>query len=313
MVRHAAAAVALVIILSPSWLSAQSTTFTVTTESATVHKGPSTGAAVIGQVSRGRMLPVMRELGSWVKVAWPEAEDGAGYVHVSWGTLGQKTAVTERQTTAAPEAARAGAHPARAGAATPSTRPAAQAGQTPGTPASAEQLRGGEPLPPARRAPVSVAPASHLLGLGGRLGNSPAGFGIAARVWRAKGFGVQVDASRYATTSAVTAARLTSMEIEPSVMFALPDRVGDYLWLRPYAGSGVMLRHQALGGMAPGATSTTSNGWGWQAFGGGEFTFAGAPQLAVSADVGYRRLKTPVDGFDLGGVGLSVSAHWYVK
>jgi hypothetical protein len=95
-------------------------------------------------------------------------------------------------------------------------------------------------------------------------------------------------------------------------VFALPDSVGDYLWLRPYVGSGVMIRHQSLTSV-PGAASATSNGLGWQAFGGGELTFAGAPQLAVSADVGYRRLDTPVDGFELGGLGLSVSAHWYVK
>jgi hypothetical protein len=305
MVRHAAAAIAVVITLSPSWLSAQSTTFTVTTESATIHKGPSTGAAVVGHAMRGRILPVTRELGSWVKVAWPDAEDGAGYVHVSWGTLGQKTAVPDRQRTAAPQSARAAA-PA------PSSRPAPQAGQTPATPAPAEQVRAIDSRPVARR-PVAVAPASHVLGVGGRMGNSPAGFGVAARAWRGKGFGVQVDGSRYAMTSAVTAARLTSMEIEPSVMYALPDRVGDYLWLRPYVGSGVMIRHQSMSNVLPGAPSTTSNGLGWQAFGGGEVTFAGAPQFAVSADLGYRRLKTPVDGFNLGGVGLSLSAHWYVK
>jgi len=307
MVRHAAAAVVLVITLSPSWLSAQSTTFTVTTDSATIHKGPSTGAAVVGHAARGRVLPVTRELGSWVKVAWPDAEDGAGYVHVSWGTLGQKAIASDRAQAAAPQTTRGVA------STTPSSRPTAQAApQTAASAAQAEQVRAVDSRPGTRSA-ASAAPASHLLGIGGRMGNAPAGFGIAARVWGGKGFGVQVDGSRYAMTSAVTATRLTSMELEPSVMFALPDRVGDYLWLRPYVGSGLMLRHQSLGAVTPGATSTTSNGWGWQAFGGGEFTFAGAPQLAVSADLGYRRLKTPVDGFELGGVGLSLSAHWYLK
>jgi hypothetical protein len=295
MVRHAAAAIVLVFTLSPSWLSAQSTTFTVTTESANVHKAPSTGSAVIGHVARGRMLPVTRQLGSWVQVSWPEAENGAGYLNVSWGTLGNRAMAAD---------------PTRP-AATTSPRPATSAGTAPATAAQVEQARTVEPRPALR--PVYAPPASHALGLGARMGNSPTGFGVGARAWRRKGFGAQVDVSRYAIDSAVTAQRLTSMEIEPSVIFALPDSVGDYLWVRPYVGSGMLIQGQSLNNGQPGAASTKSNGWGWQAFGGGEVTFAGAPQLAVSADVGYRRLNTPVEGFDLGGVGLSISAHWYVK
>jgi hypothetical protein len=295
MVRHAAAAIALVFTLSPSWLSAQSTTFTVTTESATIHKAPSTGSAVIGHVARGRMLPVTRELGSWVQVSWPEADNGAGYLNVSWGTLGNRSTAAD---------------PTRS-AATTSPRPATSAGTTPAMAAQAAQARAVEPRAALR--PAYAPPASHALGLGARLGNSPMGFGVGARAWRRKGFGAQVDVSRYAIDSAVTAQRLTSMEIEPSVIFALPDRVGDYLWVRPYVGSGMMIQRQSLNNGQPGATSTRSNGWGWQAFAGGEATFAAAPQFAVSADVGYRRLNTPVEGFDLGGVRLSLAAHWYVK
>src|SRR6185503_13139816 len=130
--------------------------------------------------------------------------------------------------------------------------------------------------------------------------------------WSRSRIGIQVDASRYAM-SGVNSTQLTSLELAPSVVFGLPDRVGDYLWVRPYVGSGVMIRRQSLDSGLAGTASTSSNGLGWQAFGGGELTFAGAPQLAVSADVGYRRLNNQVEGFDAGGVGLSVSAHWYVK
>ena len=307
MVRHAAA-VALVLVLSPSWLSAQSTTFTVTAESADVHKGPSTGSVVIGHVVRGRTLVVQRELGSWVKVAWPEAEDGGGYLNVSWGSLGQKPVVAERAGTPATATAARGTA-ARGTVATSAPRSAAQptASATPAPNAAA-----AEPRPAALR-PVYNMPASHFIGVGGRMGNSPSGFGIGARAWRGNRFGIQIDGSRYAMTSAVTASKLTSMELEPSVVVGLHDSVGDYLWIRPYVGSGLMFRHQSLNTGLPGATATTSNGIGWQAFGGGELTFAGAPQFAVSADLGYRRLKTQVDGFDLGGMGLSLSAHWYIK
>lgn len=301
-----AAAVALVLALSPLPLSAQGTMFTVTAESADVHKAPSTGSVVIGHVMRGRTLVVTRELGSWVKVAWPEAEDGNGYLNVTWGTLGQKPAVAERS------AASTASEPARRTAGAPVTRPVTT--QAPQAPASVEPVThttAAEPRPVARR-PIYNTPASHLLGIGGRMGNSPAGFGVGARAWRGNRFGIQVDGSRYAMTS-VTASKLTSMELEPSVVVGLHDTVGDYLWIRPYVGSGLMFRHQSLSSGLPGASATTSNGIGWQAFGGGEVTFAGAPQIAVSADLGYRRLRNPVDGFELGGMGLSLSAHWYIK
>jgi hypothetical protein len=48
-------------------------------------------------------------------------------------------------------------------------------------------------------------------------------------------------------------------------------------------------------------------------FGGGEVTFAGAPQFALSADLGYHWYRTPAAGFDGGGLGVSLLGHWYVK
>jgi len=294
MVRHAAAVV-LMLTLNPLWLSAQSTTFTVTAESANVHKAPSTGSAVVGHVMRGRLLPIERELGSWVKVAWPEAEGGAGYVNVSWGRL---------------TAGATPADPTRPVAAQ-STRPAPAPAGAPAAASTAVVTH--QAAPAAARRSAYAPPASHAFGLGARIGQSPVGYGAAARAWSRNRFGLQVDASRYAMTSSVDTTQLTSLEIEPSLVVALADSVGDYLWLRPYVGSGVMLRRQSLSAGVPGAVSTTSNGLGWQAFAGGEVTFAGAPQFAISADLGYRRLNNPVEGFDLGGAGLSVSAHWYMK
>ena len=162
--------------------------------------------------------------------------------------------------------------------------------------------------------PVFVTPASHSLGLGGVMGSSPLAFGASARAWRRDRIGVQVDVSRYAITSGTTPARLTSFQVEPSVLYSLPDRVTDYLWMRPYLGSGATLRRHSFGtGTSAAGDSTSGYGFGLQAFGGGELTFAGAPQFALSADLGYRWFQTPLAGFDLGGLGLTVSAHWYVK
>src|SRR5260370_24920354 len=86
MIRYAAAVV-IAFCLYPSLLWAQSTTFTVNTVSADVHKSPSTGSPVIGKAPRGAVLEVTRESGSWVKVSWPNAQDGVGYVHVSMGSI----------------------------------------------------------------------------------------------------------------------------------------------------------------------------------------------------------------------------------
>jgi hypothetical protein len=86
MLRSAAAA-ALVVYLSPAAAFAQNATITVTANSADVYKSPSTGSPVIGHAARGAQLPVTRELGSWVQVAWPSVADGHGFVHVSMGRL----------------------------------------------------------------------------------------------------------------------------------------------------------------------------------------------------------------------------------
>ena len=160
-------------------------TFTVTVASANVHKGPSTGSAVIGQAPRGAVLQVTRELGSWVSVSWKDAPDGAGYVHVSWGSM------------------------ARAGT-TASSRPASMAAPPPRSPApepappvtptgSAENTRPVEQQAPARQG--YVLPATHGLGVGARIGGSPIGFGGTARSWRPNRFGVQLDVLRYAATN----------------------------------------------------------------------------------------------------------------
>jgi hypothetical protein len=51
---------------------------------------------------------------------------------------------------------------------------------------------------------------------------------------------------------------------------------------------------------------------GSQFFGGAEFTFAGAPRFAVSTDVGYRS-RSVFLGTELGGMGFTLSGHWYVR
>ena len=93
MTRYAA--VAIVLGLSAAPVYAQGTTFTVTTTAASVHTGPSVGTPVVATLAKGTTLEVTRELGSWVRIPWPAAPGGSGYLHVAWGTLTQRNPAAE--------------------------------------------------------------------------------------------------------------------------------------------------------------------------------------------------------------------------
>jgi hypothetical protein len=298
MIRYAAA-IAVFLCLIPSPLRAQSATFTVNIASADVHKAPSTGSPVVGNARRGAVLEVTRELGSWVKVVWPKAQDGVGYVHVSMGSIA-------RGSTPAPN--RAAPAPSRAGAST-SARPAVASAPS-ATPARPERIEAGEPAAPVRT--VYVRPPTHIIGIGGRMGAPSLGFGATARAWPRERVGVQFEMSRYALADAP--GRVTSMQFTPSVLYSPRDRLTDYFWVRPYLGAGPSLQHQTLNGGTAGLGDPASdNRFGFRAFGGGEVTFASAPRFALSADVGYHWIESSFPGYELGGLGLSVSGHWYVK
>ncbi len=75
MTRPCIAMIVLLLVV-PARLSAQSAEFKVETASASVHKAPSIASPVIGRARQGVALEVTRDLGSWVKVPWPDASDG---------------------------------------------------------------------------------------------------------------------------------------------------------------------------------------------------------------------------------------------
>jgi len=288
MIRRAAALV-LALTLNPTPLRAQDTVLTVNVPSADVHKGPSTVTPVIGHVSRGTVLPVSRNLGSWVKIDWPGAQDGSAYLHVTMGRI----------------------DPANADAS--ATNVSAQASSVPATATTT--------IPPPTRTPVgeqaprrqlNVTPVSHIFSVGGLVG-STSSLGATARAWRNNHLGIQFRFTRDAMTSDVAAGRVTSMQFEPGVVYALFDRVSDYFWIRPYVGSAVSLRHETLSVAPPVALTASDNGVGFRIFGGGELTFASMPRFGLSADLGYRRSPTPFPGFKAGPLTASIAGHWYIK
>lgn len=300
MIRHAVA-IAITVCLSPALLSAQTTVLTVNTASAEVYRSPSTGSPIIGYAPRGTVLAVTRELGSWVKVSWPDAKDGVGYVHISRGSVGRGVPSQPSQPVGS-ASARPASEPA------PLIQPAIR---------PVRPTPDARPVPDVRPAPVPpayVAPPTHIVGLGGRVGGSTFGFGATGRAWSHDRFGAQLEISRYTFTSIEPSGRVTSIQVDPSLLYSLTDRVTDYVWVRPYLGSGVNVRRQSFSDPIPSAEPSVSESkFGFQLFGGGEFTFASIPRFALSADLGYHWPRASFAGVYLGGLGVSVSGHWYVK
>jgi hypothetical protein len=278
-------------------LHAQDSVLTVTVPSADVHKGPSTVTPVVGHASRGTVLPVARNLGSWAKVPWPDAPDGVGYVHVTMGRLGEPKGEAPAPS-AAPRAATAPAPPMETPQAptpvTPSPRPSA-----------------GDRI--AVRDRQGTTTISHVVGIGGTVG-SMSSFGATARAWHDNRLGFQFGLTRDAMTSDIAAGRVTSLQVEPAVVYALFDHVSDYVWVRPYAGSGLSFRHETLKVSTPADLQPASeNGVGFRVFGGSELTFAGVTRFGLSIEAGYRRLPNPFAGFEADRFSASLYGHWYIK
>ena len=86
MTRLASVVVAIIVVFvslpaaAQDPAAAQGMALTVSAPSAAVRKSPSVASPVVGQAPRGAVLDVTRDVGSWVKVTWPDAQDGIGYV-----------------------------------------------------------------------------------------------------------------------------------------------------------------------------------------------------------------------------------------
>jgi hypothetical protein len=299
MIRHAAA-VAIVLLLSPSWVTAQGTQLTVNVSSASVHKAPSTSSPVIGQAARGARLEVTRNVGDWVKVAWPAAADGVGYVRVSVGSVSNGTVSSGAVASPVPNTA------------TAKTAPVPPTQRVVTTPVITEptQAQTGNRLPVRTTSPSSSG-TTHTFGVGALMGGPALGLGVTMRGWSHKRLGVQFDIAHYNVSSPIDLGSMSSTEFGPSVLFSFNDRVADYTWLRPYIGAGMNFYKSSL--TSPLLGDMSDSRVGSQMFGGGELSFASVPQFAVSTQVSYRWFNEARQGYDLGGVGVSLAGHWYLK
>jgi hypothetical protein len=272
--------------------AASAMAFTVSVASAEIRQSPSVGSPVLGWVPHGAVLEVTRDVGSWVKVTWLEAPSGVGYVHQSMGTLSNRPSREQRMAVAV--------------ASLPPAPPDVPAS---GAPTNAPASRQPSAMPT-----TYVSRPTHLVGLGGQLRAATPGFGFSSRIWSRQRVGVQVDFSRSSMSNDFSDNRVRSTEFVPSVIYSLPDYVSESVWLRAYAGGGlVMIRSKLYGGVPETALSASGSTWGYQGFGGAEVSVPGGPHLGISADFGYQRADVLFDGFDPTGPRFSLSAHWYVK
>lgn len=304
MTRRVVAVIA-ILVLGATTLHAQQqppSQFTVNVATAAVRQAPSVGSPVVGQAPRGAVLEITRDIGAWVKIAWPQAPDGIGYVHQSMGTRSRPTTLDERVAVAL---------------ATPSvteadSNVAAQSAPTQGMP-------GGPGAIPMNTRTVYVAPPTHFVGLGGRISGTTddmtaGGFGITSRIWSRSRLGVQMEFSRSRRTSETAVGRLTALQFAPSLIYSLPDHVSDSLWLRPYFGGGPSWNRLTLKENAPGNLALANdNAMAVRAFGGAEFTLPAIPRFAISADAGYLWSQDTFPGFELSRFTFALSGHWYMK
>jgi hypothetical protein len=343
MIRKAAATV-VALCLSASPLHAQnapSTKLTVSEASADVHKTPSVGSPVIGKAPRGTELVVTREVGDWVKVSWPSSPDGAGYVRASLlaragaakapatataaaakaapaTTAAPKTATTAKPAAGARTATTAKAAPATAAKTTaePAVAPVTAKAAVSPTPTAApvavrtEQIPVAQPSAPSAARTLYVAP-THAFGVGAFGGTR--GLGGSARAWKKGRLGVQLEFSRYNYDSVDMLSRASVTDIAPGVLFALNDRVTDTVWLRPFLGVAGHFAHSSRTDLILTDATESANTMGARVFVGSELSLSSMPALAISMDVGYYHQPEPFIGFEPGGMGFSVAAHWYVK
>jgi hypothetical protein len=263
-----------------------------------------------------------------VKVDWPAAPGGSGYVHVTMGRIG----TPDVQAPAANVAPRSSPPaPATVTSTVPATANIPMYGRT----SAGEQVvprgemnaqprqsttppRGqtsGESRSQTHAVPTSqlkIATPSHVFGLGGVIGSRES-FGATARAWSNSHLGIQLALTRDVATSAIAEGRLTSTQIEPGIVYVPFDLVSENLWIRPYAGSVVSFRSQTLSATVPGLSGASDRNLGFRVFGGTELTFASMPRFGLSVDLGYRHYPTPFPGFDVRPLNLAIAGHWYIK
>lgn len=167
-------------------------------------------------------------------------------------------------------------------------------------PASSAQSATGSGGAPDRR---------HTFGFGGRAGGFTFGVGASARYWGSEKLALQLDLSHYGVST------LGITQVAPSVLFVLgtPD-LSKPTQIRPYGGGGINIMRisEDYSDFGFSELNDSETSIGGQGMVGAEMVFAGAPNFALSGDLGYYSTGK-FFGVSIGGFALSVSGHYYFK
>lgn len=163
-----------------------------------------------------------------------------------------------------------------------------------------------ETIPQAPRTSAAPSAGRHAVGVGGRIGGSSMGFGVTARGWRSERFGVEFQLSRYD----LGFASVTQLAPVALFRFPRPDSDND-VKVHPYVGVGWNIFRVGLPSF--GEAGSTSTSTGLQVLGGAEILFDDYPRLSLSADLGYHSSGDFSGDVNVGGIGVGLALHWYLK
>jgi outer membrane protein W len=194
----------------------------------------------------------------------------------------------------------------------------APANQPPGVPAvriTAPLFSGTDQRRPPDRGQSQNAPRKHRFGIGTNITAGNRGAGGSFRYWFGDRVGMDVAARWYYGGGRTRPGGGSStFQASPSVLVMLtesnPDRDID---VRPYVGGGVNYVYTST---PPYATNVSARGSGvaGQAFGGAEFTFKEARQVAISAEVGYYTLPASfVSAYYVAGWNYTLLFTYYLR
>jgi len=178
--------------------------------------------------------------------------------------------------------------------------------------------------PPA--APVQQAPSQsdsggtatstdrpHQIGLGGFGGS---GGGVSFRYFMTERIGLDANVgfSGAGPTGSRNSSSGTTVRVAPSAVFMMTKAhaLAD-LDVRPYVGGGLNYT-QTPSNVQAVTTGVGTSGFGMQAFGGVELSFASARSIAISAEVAYYHLAVqPINLISTSGTDFYLLFHYYMK
>jgi hypothetical protein len=178
------------------------------------------------------------------------------------------------------------------------------------SPALAQVTEPTKQLPATLTAPAAPATMETLrFGVGGAVGGSALGAGASVRNWFGGRVGAGFELSHFSLGYFDEGISVTQLSPLVLVRFT-DDRIGDDVMFRPYVGGGLNFYHTSVSSGFYGESNTST---GLQIFVGTEMVFRALPRFGISADLGFHSTGDIFEGTGIGGIGLRLVGHYYIK